>query len=151
MLEVRAKAANPEQRLARGDRRFAAPADQRQRLRVVGIDLDPEEPQGRLGAWVESVHWFNGAWGYFPTYTIGNLYSAMLLETLQKEVPALWDAVGRGDLKVVLEWLRTRIHRQGFLEPAEELIQRVTGKKLTEAPFIDYLGAKYRPLYGLPG
>jgi carboxypeptidase Taq len=109
------------------------------------------EPKDDVEGVMQDIHWAFGEFGYFPTYAIGNLYSAMLLETLQKEVPALWDAVGRGELKVVLDWLRAKIHRQGFLDPAEELIEKVTGKKLTEAPFIDYLWTKYRPLYGLQG
>ncbi len=109
------------------------------------------EPKDDVEGVMQDIHWAFGEFGYFPTYAIGNLYSAMLLETLQAEVPALWDAVGRGELKAVLDWLRAKIHRQGFLEPAEALMERVTGKKLTETPFIDYLWTKYRPLYGLQG
>ncbi|MBI5549008.1 MAG: carboxypeptidase M32 [Deltaproteobacteria bacterium] len=98
---------------------------------------------------MQDIHWAWGEFGYFPTYAIGNLYSAMLLSRLEQEVPGVWEAIGRGELKVVLDWLRARIHRQGYLLPAEDLVEQVTGSRLCEAPFMDYLWKKYRPLYGL--
>ena len=98
---------------------------------------------------MQDIHWAWGEFGYFPTYTLGNLYSAMWLDKLESEKPDLWARVEKGELKVVLDWLREKIHRHGFLLPAEELAQQVTGKPLTEKPFVDYLWKKYGPLYGL--
>jgi carboxypeptidase Taq len=98
---------------------------------------------------MQDIHWAWGELGYFPTYTVGNLYSSMLLKRLVKDVPGLWDAVGRGELRVVLEWLRAKVHRQGYLRSAEDLVEAVTGSRLSEEPFMEYLWDKYRPLYGL--
>ena len=98
---------------------------------------------------MQDIHWAWGEFGYFPTYTIGNLYSAMWLARLEKDVPGVWEAVAKGELKVVLDWLRAKIHRQGYLYSAEDLVEKVTGSRLTEEPFMDYLWTKYRPLYGL--
>ncbi len=98
---------------------------------------------------MQDIHWAWGEFGYFPTYTLGNLYSAMLLEKMQADVPKLWSEVAAGNLRPALDWLRTKIHRQGFLYPAEELMQKVTGQALSEKPFLAYLQAKYRPLYQL--
>jgi carboxypeptidase Taq len=98
---------------------------------------------------MQDIHWAWGEFGYFPTYTLGNLYSAMFLEKLRRDLPDLWERVGRGELRPLLEWLRANIHHQGFLYPAEELVQSVTGKGLSDKPFLEYLTAKYRPLYGL--
>jgi carboxypeptidase Taq len=92
---------------------------------------------------MQDIHWAWGEIGYFPTYTLGNLYAAMLLERAEAEVPGFWDAVGRGELKVVLGWLRERVHRRGWLWSAEDLVERVTGKRLTEAPFLAYLERRY--------
>ncbi len=108
-------------------------------------------PQDDVEGVLQDIHWAFGEFGYFPTYAVGNLYSAMLLEALTREQPALWEAVGRGELRPVLDWLRAKVHRPGHLSAAEDRVEAVTGKRLTEAPFIDYLWSKYQPLYGLPG
>jgi carboxypeptidase Taq len=99
---------------------------------------------------LQDIHWAFGEFGYFPTYALGNLYSAMFLEALVREQPAIWEAIGRGEFRGVLDWLRARIHRPGHLCAAEDRVEAVTGKRLTEEPFIEYLWAKYRPLYSLP-
>jgi len=98
---------------------------------------------------MQDIHWAWGEFGYFPTYTGGNLSSAMLLRRLLEERPATWDEIGRGELAGVLGWLRSKIHRAGFLYPAEDLVEKVTGSRLSEEPFMAYLEGKYRPLYGL--
>lgn len=98
---------------------------------------------------MQDIHWAWGEFGYFPTYTLGNLYSAMLLEALLRDVPTLWESVARGDLRPARDWLRTRIHLAGYRLPAEDLVEQVTGSRLDERPFLRYLAGKYRPLYGL--
>lgn len=99
---------------------------------------------------MQDIHWAWGEFGYFPTYTLGNLYSAMLLRRLLEERPTTWDEIGRGELAHVLAWLRSKIHRAGHLYPAEDLVEKVSGSRLSEEPFMAYLEGKYRPLYGLP-
>ncbi|MFN7133600.1 MAG: carboxypeptidase M32, partial [Myxococcales bacterium] len=64
---------------------------------------------------MQDIHWAWGEFGYFPTYSLGNLYSAMLLRRMERDLPEVWDGVGRGELRPILGWLRDKIHRKGFL------------------------------------
>lgn len=107
------------------------------------------EPRDDTEGVMQDIHWALGELGYFPTYTLGNLVSAMLLARLEREVPSVWNAVAQGELNVVLDWLRAKIHRQGFLYPAEDLVERVTGSRLCAVPFLRHLHSKYGPLYGV--
>jgi carboxypeptidase Taq len=121
------------------------PAEWNARLeRLLGL-RPPDDLQGVL----QDIHWATGDFGYFPTYTLGNLYSAQLWDAARRAVPDLEDQVRRGHLLGLLEWLREHVHRQGFRYPAEELIQRVTGQGLNEESFLRYLREKYSELYGV--
>jgi len=68
---------------------------------------------------------------------------------MQQDLPTVWDDVARGALTPIREWLRSKVHREGYRWPAEDLVERITGKRLTEEPFLSYLEKKYRALYGL--
>jgi carboxypeptidase Taq len=98
---------------------------------------------------LQDVHWSSGAFGYFPTYTIGNLYSALLWNTILTDIPDIEARIEAGDFAPLLDWLRDRIHRPGYLEEGEDLIRRVTGSGLTHEPFTAYLWGKYGELYGV--
>jgi carboxypeptidase Taq len=113
-------------------------------VRLFGI-TPPDDAHGCL----QDVHWAMGGLGYFPTYTLGNLYAAQFFDTLKTAVPD-WDAlVTRGEFGPILGWLRTNIHRHGRVYPAGELCQRVTGQGLNPRYFLDYLNAKFGAIYGL--
>ena len=88
---------------------------------------------------LQDVHWSSGAFGYFPTYTIGNLYSALLWNTIRADIPDIEARIEAGEFAPLLDWLRDRIHRPGYLEEGEDLIKRVTGSGLTHEPFMAYL------------
>jgi carboxypeptidase Taq len=96
---------------------------------------------------LQDIHWSWGEFGYFPTYTLGNLYSVCILEAAERSMPALWSDVERGQLLGLREWLRAHVHAHGFVFGAEELVQRETGQALSEAPFVRYLWRKYGELY----
>jgi carboxypeptidase Taq len=98
---------------------------------------------------LQDVHWSSGAFGYFPTYTIGNLYSALLWNTIQADIPDVEARIEAGEFSPLLDWLRDRIHRPGYLEEGEDLITHVTGSGLTHEPFMAYLWGKYGGLYGV--
>jgi len=87
--------------------------------------------------------------GYFPTYVLGNLYSAILFATLRREVTDLDERIQSGELKVVTRWLREKIHTQGSRYDAEELVQRICGHGLQDDEFIGYLKTKFSDLYGV--
>lgn len=105
-------------------------------------------PDDKLGV-MQDIHWAWGEFGYFPTYTLGNLYAAMLCARLEQDLPSLWEDVARGELKPILGWLREQVHRKGFLMSAEDLVESITGSRLSERPFVDRLWSKYGPLYGV--
>ena len=102
----------------------------------------PNDADGVL----QDVHWSIGAFGYFPTYAIGNVISAQLWEAMQQDIeaPAL---IAKGDFRQVLNWLREKIHRHGSKFEPNELIERVTGKPLSHKPYIDYLTNKLAKVY----
>ena len=98
---------------------------------------------------LQDVHWSSGAFGYFPTYTIGNLYSALLWNALKADIPDIHARIEAGDFAPLLGWLRDRIHRPGYIHEGEDLIRSVTGSGLTHEPFVAYLWEKYGDLYGV--
>jgi len=98
---------------------------------------------------LQDVHWSFGAFGYFPTYTLGNLYSIQFYNQANRDIPGLEDQYAHGKFSALLEWLRTNIHSKGRSVTASELIKNVTGEELSAEPFLDYLEEKYRKIYGL--
>jgi carboxypeptidase Taq len=90
---------------------------------------------------LQDVHWSLGMFGYFPTYTLGSLYAAQLAETYAREHP-LEDEIRRGEFGGLLAWLRTNIHRVGQRFPAEEIMDKATGKGLDTGAFFRHLEAK---------
>jgi carboxypeptidase Taq len=107
-----------------------------------------EVPNDRLGC-LQDVHWSMGAFGYFPTYTLGNLYAAQLLESMAEELGDIDELVETGDWSPLLDWLRPRIHAQGSKWSPSELIEQATGSAPSPEPFLRYVEAKYGQLYGL--
>ena len=96
---------------------------------------------------LQDVHWSFGAFGYFPTYTLGNLYAAMLFTQAKTDVPELESHIAQGNLLALKEWLNDRIHRHGRQYTSEELIKRVTGKTLSAEPFLQTLTEKMQEVY----
>ncbi len=98
---------------------------------------------------LQDIHWSLGYIGYFPTYSLGNLYSAQFYAKMRKYVENLDEEIRRGNLRPVLAWLRENIHQYGKVYPASVLCKRVTGESLNPRYFIDYLEDKYSAVYGL--
>jgi carboxypeptidase Taq len=107
-----------------------------------------EVPEDRMGC-LQDIHWSMGAFGYFPTYTLGNLYAAQLLEAMSQEIGDVDEIIETGDWSPMLDWLRPKIHRQGSKLTPSELIEQATGVPPTPQPFIDYVESKYSKLYNL--
>jgi len=98
---------------------------------------------------LQDIHWSFGAFGYFPTYTLGNLYSAQLLVAARKELTNLDEQIRNGEFTPLLDWLRAHVHaRASILEPTD-LIEEATGEQPKPDAFVDYLGDKLGALYGL--
>lgn len=98
---------------------------------------------------LQDIHWSMGGFGYFPTYTLGNLYASQFFVAFEKNYPEWKERVAKGDLSFIRYWLRDTIHQFGKEFTAAELIQRVSGHPLSEKPFIAYLREKYGKLYSL--
>lgn len=111
---------------------------------LLGLTVTSPE-QGVL----QDIHWAWGEFGYFPTYTLGNLYAASLWRALVREVPAVEHRVASGELFVVRDWLRARVHREGWRLDAEPLVTRITGAGLTDEDFVFLLREKYGALHGI--
>ncbi len=105
-------------------------------------------PDDRRGC-LQDVHWSMGAFGYFPTYTLGTLHAAQFHEAACRELPGLPEDFSRGDFSRLLGWLNRRIHAEGRRWLSGELCRHVTGSELSADPLMRHLEAKLVPLYGL--
>ncbi len=106
----------------------------------------PDDARGCL----QDIHWSFGGIGYFPTYTLGNLYGAQLMDAARRDLGAdLDDDFRRGDYGRLKGWLGTHIHRHGQRFRAGELCRRATGAPLSPKPFLSYLSEKFGALYGV--
>jgi carboxypeptidase Taq len=98
---------------------------------------------------LQDIHWSAGLIGYFPTYTLGNLYAAQLFAQAQADEGGLKEAFAVGDYSGLLDWLRAKVHREGQRYRPAELIERITGSKPDHRPLITTLRQKYSELYGI--
>jgi len=105
-------------------------------------------PTDTLGI-LQDVHWSGGMFGYFPTYTIGNLLSAQLYKAATAAHPEIPAEIAQGKFSTLLGWLRTNIHRHGRKFLPTELVKRATGEPLNSSAYLAYLTAKYNAIYGL--
>ncbi len=111
---------------------------------MLGLDV-LDDRRGCL----QDVHWSCGLVGYFPTYTLGNLYAAQLWEKINTDLPNLEAGFARGDFAPLKAWLNTNIHAHGRRYRAADLCQRTTGKPLSADPLMRHLEGKLKPLYGV--
>ncbi|MFZ5961765.1 carboxypeptidase M32 [Thalassococcus sp. BH17M4-6] len=98
---------------------------------------------------LQDVHWSAGLFGYFPTYTLGNVYAGCLHEALRRDVPGLDDQLVAGDLDAATGWLREKVQKHGGLYEPRDTIARAVGAEPSEKPLLDYLEAKFGAIYGL--
>jgi carboxypeptidase Taq len=106
-------------------------------------------PDGGGDGVLQDMHWSIGALGYFPSYTLGNIYAGALWRKARDELGDLDDELRAGQTARLLEWLRTKIHSQGYRFEATELGERVLGAPVSSAPLLDYLRDKYAALYSV--
>jgi carboxypeptidase Taq len=105
-------------------------------------------PDDRRGC-LQDVHWSFGLIGYFPTYTLGNLYAAQLWETIHTQLPSLNTNIASGNLIPLRNWLNTNIHAHGKQYSASDLCQRVTGKPLSADPLMRHLERNAKTIYNV--
>ena len=102
----------------------------------LGVDV-PCDAQGVL----QDVHWFQGSFGYFPSYALGNLYGAQILAKMRKGLD-VDPFIAKGDLSPILSWLREKDFAFDYLDP-KDWIKKVTGEAMDSRYFIDYLQKKF--------
>ena len=109
----------------------------------LGIDIETDS-EGVM----QDTHWSGGSFGYFPSYTLGDMYSAQLLGKMESDIPHWRKELRKGNFSPVKQWLADKVHSQGQLYDPSVLIKKITGSKLTAKPYLAYLNSKYSKLYG---
>lgn len=110
--------------------------------------LGVKVPDNRRGC-LQDVHWSFGLVGYFPTYTLGNLYAAQFWEKISADLPDLQKQIGKGKFDDLKTWLNEKIHKHGRRYRAGELCKRVTGKDLSAQPLLKHLSDRIETVYGV--
>ncbi|MEP0961608.1 MAG: carboxypeptidase M32 [Roseobacter sp.] len=98
---------------------------------------------------LQDVHWSVGLFGYFPTYSLGNVYAGCLHEALRADVPDLDTQLDKGDTRSATAWLGQNVQRFGGLYEPRDVITRACGNAPTEAPLLSYLQKKFSDIYKL--
>lgn len=104
--------------------------------------LGLEVPENRLGV-LQDVHWSGGAFGYFPTYQLGNVMSVQIWEAARAALPDLDERFEQGDFSTLSGWLREHLYSLGRKLTPKETLRRVAGAPLDPEPYLRYLRAKY--------
>lgn len=135
-----------ERALLGGDLKVAdIPGEWNKRFKdYFGIEVD-KDSNGCL----QDVHWSDGTLGYFPTYALGNMFAAQFWMQTKKDIPDIEDDFAKGDFSRMLKWLSENVHDQGMRFTGAKLCERVTGQPVSHRPLLDYLYAKYEPIYGI--
>jgi carboxypeptidase Taq len=96
---------------------------------------------------LQDMHWSIGAFGYFPTYTLGTIYAAAIYKAALTDLAPMDDELRSGSTDRLLEWLRAKVHTQGYRRDAKVLAAEIAGGPVTARPLLDYLSDKYTTLY----
>lgn len=107
--------------------------------------VPPNDSKGVL----QDIHWSDGYFGYFPTYTLGNIISVQLWRKINETIPDLETKISKGEFTELIAWLGENVHRHGGKYEPMEVLKRATGEELSAKPYLDYLTEKYSEIYGL--
>lgn len=105
---------------------------------LIGI-VPPDDRQGCL----QDIHWYDGAFGYFPTYTLGAMIAAQLFDAAKRADPAIEPGIGKGEFAPLFAWLRANVHGKASRFSTPEIVTQATGKPLDPAVFERHLRARY--------
>jgi carboxypeptidase Taq len=106
--------------------------------KILGI-TPPDDAQGVL----QDIHWYNGLFGYFPSYTLGAMAAAQLMQAARQSDPTIDTAMAQGDLSPLLAWLRKNVHSKASLYGFNDLLREATGKPLSSDGFKAHLERRY--------
>jgi carboxypeptidase Taq len=133
-----------EKRLIAGD---LAVADLPAAWNALSADILGYTPASDREGCLQDVHWSGGAFGYFPSYCLGNMMAAQLWYRLRDDLPDIDAQIAAADYAPLLDWLRTHVHAEGRRLQADDLALKITGQRLTPQPLLRYLRERYLPLY----
>ena len=105
----------------------------------LGVDTRGNYRDGCL----QDIHWTDGSFGYFPSYTLGAMYAAQYFAAIRRQTPDLDARIAAGDLAPVMDWLDANLWSQASRWETGELVQRATGEALNPAHFRAHLEARY--------
>ncbi len=108
----------------------------------LGVDIE-NDSEGVM----QDTHWASGFYGYFPSYTLGNIYSGQILAAMEKDLPEWKNQIAQGNFHDVRQWLINNIHSYGDLHNPSDLLKKTTGEELSVKPYLNYLNQKYSKLY----
>ncbi|MCH6591422.1 MAG: carboxypeptidase M32 [Proteobacteria bacterium] len=106
-------------------------------------DLLGLAPDNDADGCLQDQHWYDGAWGYFPTYTLGAIAAAQLFDAATKADSAIRPGIARGDFKPLLAWLTDNVHAKGSLLSTRDLLVQATGRPLDAQAFKAHLKQRY--------
>ena len=98
---------------------------------------------------LQDVHWSEGLFGYFPTYSLGNVYAGCLHQALRADLPQLDADLAQGNTTAATQWLREKVQCHGGLFTPRTLLENACGQAPIEAPLLDYLEEKFSKIYHL--
>jgi carboxypeptidase Taq len=96
---------------------------------------------------LQDIHWSMGSFGYFPTYTLGNLYAAHLFTGFEKDHPDWQKVIATGELGFIKSWLNKSVHQYGRQYTSKELLKKATGKAFSADAYVNYITKKYTDLH----
>jgi carboxypeptidase Taq len=105
------------------------------------------EPDSNATGVLQDVHWSGGMFGYFPSYSLGNIYAAQFTNALKKDIPNIDELVSQGNLAPIKAWYGEKIHKYGKLLTPAEIVKQVTGEEITSKYLVEYLTEKYQQIY----
>ena len=106
--------------------------------RLLGL-TPPDDARGCL----QDIHWYDGAFGYFPSYTLGAMAAAQLMRAARASLPGLDAGLERGDFTLLRDWLRDHVHAQGSRLGFQDLLRAATAKPLDPSDFTTHLTQRY--------
>jgi len=106
-------------------------------------------PDSDANGVLQDIHWSGGAFGYFPSYSLGNIYAAQFENTIRKDIPNYREQVAAGDFTALKAWLTDKVYRHGKSKSPREIMIEATGEEINSEYLIRYLEDKYSDIYGL--
>ena len=106
-------------------------------------------PESDANGILQDIHWSMGAFGYFPSYTLGNLINSQLFEAAKRDIPGMTEQFAQGEFQPLLQWLREKVHAHGSRYQSSELVERATGEPMSSSAFLRYIQEVTNEVYGI--